>query len=201
MKKKILTEIKKIKSLINILEQDEKECEDFLEKKDYIVYSPLEQNKRNTNCEKKENIKCVIDFFKQKNKPVNILTTGSSCYVELKSKDSWTYDNAITYNKFYWFFWESGDFSLVKSLDPNDISKWEQLENKNIFQLMRNGDFKCVNNDIQLLNVKWSGYYKDFDTNKKENKDIQLSEKNGSLMRKISTLIFDPNNKKLSDLF
>ena len=161
------TKRKKIKSLINILEQSNNDCEDQLEKSGYIVYNPQEKKTKGSECNEKEKIKCVVEFFEtlKENNPtidVNTLTTGSSCYVE---------------------------FSIVKSLKPTDISKYTELDNDNIFQVMRSGEFECVNSDIKLNNIKWSGYYKDNNTSKKHSKDITITNKNDSKTKKISSLL------------
>tara|TARA_R110000803_G_scaffold5634_19_gene18623 strand:- start:90 stop:716 length:627 start_codon:yes stop_codon:yes gene_type:complete len=193
MKKGILSEIKKIKSLINILEQSNNDCEDQLEKSGYIVYNPQEKKTKGSECNEKEKIKCVVEFFEtlKENNPtidVNTLTTGSSCYVEFKAQNIYNY-GSVSFNMLYWFFWESGDFSIVKSLKPTDISKYTELDNDNIFQVMRSGEFECVNSDIKLNNIKWSGYYKDNNTSKKHSKDITITNKNDSKTKKISSLL------------
>lgn len=194
MKKGILSEIKKIKSLINILEQKSNDdCEDQLEKNGYIVYNPQEKKTKGSECNEKEKIKCVVEFFEtlklsHPNIDVNTLTTGSSCYVEFKSKKTYNY-GSVSFNMLYWFFWESGDFSVVKSLNPTDITNYTELDTNNIFQVMRSGEFECVSGDIKLNNIKWSGYYKDNNTSKKHSKDITITNKNDSSTKEISSLL------------
>ena len=160
MKKNLISEIKKIKNLINILESSDSECEEQLEKKGYVVYNPNEQTNIGTKCREKTKIKCVLETLGDKlPKLVDNLfvqTTGSMCYIEIKDPKKIKHGNML-WNKLYFNFWEDGDFTIVETFEQPMKKNNGTL---NIIQFMFQGDYECDIDklEIKIKNMKYRGF-------------------------------------------
>ncbi len=157
--KNLLKEIKKIKGLINILESSDLDCEKQLEDSGYVVYNKKEQEYFGTECIDKEKIKCVYDVFQKipnwKDR-VNVRTTGSACFIEMKTKKTYAHDSG-NWNKYYFNFWENGDFNIIGTFE-NDI--FLKNSNENILQYMFQGVYECDvdNQKIMIKDFTYRGY-------------------------------------------
>jgi hypothetical protein len=157
--KNLLKEIKKIKGLINILESSDLDCEKQLEDSGYVVYNKKEQEYFGAECIDKEKIKCVYDVFQKipnwKDR-VNVRTTGSACFIEMKTKKTYAHDSG-NWNKYYFNFWENGDFNIIGTFE-NDIFLKNSKEN--ILQYMFQGVYECDvdNQKIMIKDFTYRGY-------------------------------------------
>jgi len=178
MKKNLISEINKIKNIINLLESTDVDCEKQLEKSGYIVYNPEEQGKLGTKCKDKPLIKCVLEtlgkIYPNISDKLFVQTTGSMCYIEIKSKDKVTLEG-VTWNKSYLNFWEDGDFTIVETFDKPMKKKGGTL---NIIQFMFQGDYECdeENEEIKIKNMKYRGFMYEKDPKKIQKEDLEDNE-------------------------
>ena len=174
MKKNLISEINKIKNIINLLESTDVDCEKQLEKSGYIVYNPEEQGKLGTKCKDKPLIKCVIDVLSDivSSDKIYVQTTGSMCYVELKSTEKVSLKSG-TWNKSYLNFWEDGDFTIVETFDE-PIKK----DGLDVIQFMFQGDYECdeENKKIKIKNMKYRGFMFEKDPKKIIKDELEDSE-------------------------
>lgn len=174
MKKNLISEIDKIKNIINLLESTDVDCEKQLEKSGYIVYNPEEQGKLGTKCKDKPLIKCVIDVLSDivSSDKIYVQTTGSMCYVELKSTEKVSLKSG-TWNKSYLNFWEDGDFTIVETFDE-PIKK----DGLDVIQFMFQGDYECdeENKKIKIKNMKYRGFMFEKDPKKIIKDELEDSE-------------------------
>jgi hypothetical protein len=178
MKKNLISEINKIKNIINLLESTDVDCEKQLEKSGYIVYNPEEQGKLGTKCKDKPLIKCVINVLSDivSSDKIYVQTTGSMCYVELKSTEKVTLEGD-TWNKIYLNFWEDGDFTYVETLDESF-----PIEDTNLktIQFMYQGDYECdtEKKEIKIKNMRYRGYMTSKDPKKVIDREFIIDGEN-----------------------
>lgn len=198
MKKNLITEIKKIKNLINILESTDTDCEEQLEKKGYVVYNPNEQSKIGTKCKEKSKIKCVLEtlgkIYPNISDKLFVQTTGSMCYIEIKHPKKIKHGNML-WNKLYFNFWEDGDFTIVETFE--EPIKKRQDSPYNIIQFMFQGDYECDsdNEEIKIKNMKYRGFMYEKNTKKIIKDDLEDSKG-----EKISTY-YDSGTYDITEFF
>lgn len=171
MKRNLSNEIKNIKRLMFINEQvSDRDCKSQLEKSGYTVYTPDESGSE--DCMEIGNIKCSYNILSEMNSiDVSIPPKYSNlCRVKVTSKTVYKYNyknKDYKYNKNYINFWQNGDFTLVVTISPEI---YENLVNKEDvpFQMMYTGKFECINDNIEITNLKPDSLYTNFNTNEKE---------------------------------
>lgn len=197
MKNNLIKETNKIKNLITILEGSDQECIDQLKNNGYKVLSPDEQIKDSSSCETDTNLKCVIEYLKNKGKTYKIGKYSGNCYVIYKGGQTFSYFGKN------WFkdnitFWSNGTISYIGT-----FSTLQKLsDGKEVFQFMYEGNYTCSTNALTFNNMDFSSIFADGNTNKKiSGLTFELKKSDGTPTGVRVDQIITGNSGKLEDLF
>jgi len=162
MKNNLLKEIKKIKGLINILENSEDDCVTQLRDSGYKVLSPEEAKLDVTTCESDTNIKCVIDYLNNKGKKYKVGKGKSGrCYLIYQGSPEFNHYGKKWY-RVNLTFWSDGTFSYIGTFE-----KLQTTSSGEYFQFMYEGSYTCDNTTIKFDSLSFCCLFKDGDTSKK----------------------------------
>lgn len=183
MERNIISEIRNIKRLINIVEDSDSDCEKRLEDKGWVVDSPKERKVKGLDCgDDGTNLKRLLDYLDQEG-VTNELTTkhGKNCYTELHTKKVYQWGSKSFFSKYLTFF-ESGHVNYVIVFDPewapvfnedepNETTywqymfrgqwEWDDTDPSNLKAVVKNMNYCCsflkgdTSDDSNTKSYKW----------------------------------------------
>jgi hypothetical protein len=185
MERNIITEIKNIKRLINIVESTDTDCEKQLEDKGWVVDSPKERRLKGVDCgDPGTKLSCLLDYLDQKGVTKQLTTEfGKNCYTELTSRKIYKWGSKSYASKYLSFF-ESGWLNYVIVFDPNHhpIIDAGTPKEKTFFQYMFRGKWVCDDTDpsnkkIILSNISFCCSFEKNNTTKEYKKIYDWKKK------------------------
>tara|TARA_R110002020_G_scaffold475590_1_gene711139 strand:+ start:3136 stop:3792 length:657 start_codon:yes stop_codon:yes gene_type:complete len=176
MERNIITEIKNIKRLINILEATDTDCEKQLEDKGWVVDSPEERRLKGVDCgDPGTKLSCLLDYLDKEGVTKRLTTEhGQNCYTELWSNKTYKWGNQSFWSKYITFF-ESGHLNYVVVFDPDHAPKLKPGTSDEwvAWQYMFRGNWKCDKTDpsdikIKFFNMRYCCSFEKGDTTKEK---------------------------------
>jgi hypothetical protein len=211
MERNIISEIRNIKRLINIVEDSDSDCEKRLEDKGWVVDSPKERKVKGLDCgDDGTNLKRLLDYFDQEGVTNELTTThGKNCYTELHTKKVYQWGSKSFFSKYLTFF-ESGHVNYVIVFDP----EWAPKKNpgkpneEEYWQYMFRGQWECDDTDPSKIKavIKNMNYCCSFvkgDTSDDKNTKVYKWKKKKSdpnSMKKMINKVDNINPKSIMDL-